>query len=77
VHLLNFQPHGLRVADHASCPLQHALAFWRESQETGRTLDQRYVQHVFELLDALRECRLRHAATLGRTPKMLFASQRD
>ena len=77
LHLLNFLPHCLHIADQASRPNEDALTFRGETQKAGGPLDQGYVQDFFELLDALREGRLRDAAALGRTAEVPFAGQCD
>jgi hypothetical protein len=68
-------PHGTGVADDSPRPAEHPLAFGREALKTRGAVDQRHAHHLFELLDARRQGRLRHPAGLGGPPKMPLAGE--
>ena len=69
--------HGTGVADDAARPIEHPLAFRGEALETRAALHQQHPERIFELLDAGRQRRLAHAASLGRMAEMALARQRN
>src|SRR5260370_27000991 len=74
---LHFLAHGAGVSDDAARPIEDALAFRGEAEEARRALHQHHAQRVFELLDAGREGRLRHAALLGGPAEIALPRQRQ
>jgi len=66
-----------RVADDPAGPVESALAFRGQADEARTALDQEHAERLFQLLDARRERRLRHPASLGGAAEMLLARQRD
>jgi len=71
----HFLTHGAGVANDASRPVQHALAFRGEALKTGTAVDQQHAEAFFQLLHASRQGRLGDPACLCRPPKMLLAGQ--
>lgn len=69
--------HGARIADNAARPAQHALAFGRKAVEARAALHQQHPEHILELLDAGREGRLGHAASLRSAPEMPLVGERN
>ena len=67
--------HRALVADDAPRPVEHALAFGRQSAEARAAVDQQHAHLFFELLDPGRERRLGHAAGLRGTAEMPLARQ--
>ena len=74
---LHFLAHGAGVGDDAARPVEDPLAFRGEAQEARGALHQHDAQRVFELFDAGREGRLRHAALLGGPAEIALARQRQ
>src|SRR5258708_32292513 len=74
---LHFLAHGAGVGDDAARPIEDALAFRGETEEARGALHQHDAQRGFELLDAGREGRLRHAALLGGPTEIALARQRQ
>ena len=69
--------HGAGVADDAARPVEHPLAFRRETLEARSALHQQHPEGILELLDAGGERGLAHAAGLGGMAEMPLAGERD
>src|SRR5262249_49412766 len=73
---LDLLAHGARIADDPARPVERALALRRETDEARSALHQQNAERLLELLDASRQCRLRHPADLGGAAEMALARQR-
>src|SRR5262249_45715358 len=74
---VDFLVHGAGVTDDAACPVEHAFALRGEALKTGAALHEQHAEGILELLDAGRQRRLAHAASLGGMTEMPLAGERD
>ena len=72
---MHFLPHGACVADNAPRPIEHPLTFRRKILKSGRAINQKDAERIFQLFDTGRQSGLRDAADVGGAGKMLFARQ--